>query len=276
MENNLTKEQKDLVELLDKGEKLVAMVAPSFPVDFSHCNLLGMLKRLGFDKLFEVTRGAIETNNQLLDLMKKNPGKRYITGPCPNVVRVIRNKYPQLQQYIAPIDSPMSASAKLCIEEFPDHKRVFVGPCLAKKLEAKEDCPDLEILVVTYKELHDIFDLKGIKPEENDLPHRQAGYKTDWDVKGVGTQLYPISGGLAQSSCLDEKLTDPEMDIVSGPKLVMQFLEEFEKEKKGVQLLDILSCDGGCINGPGVMTKESLSVRRQKVVDYWKNIAKCG
>jgi iron only hydrogenase large subunit-like protein len=139
----------------------------------------------------------------------------------------------------------------------------------AKKLEAKEDYPELDILVLTYKEVQEIFDLKGVKPEEND-------YKADWDIKGVGTQLYPISGGLAQSSCLNEKLTDPEMDIVSGPKLVINFLEEFENEKKGVKLLDILSCDGGCINGPGVITKEPLSARRQKVIDYWKNIAKCG
>jgi len=269
MENNFSIEQKELLKLIEGKEKLVAMVAPSFPVDFSHCNLLGMLKHLGFDKLFEVTRGAIETNNQLLELMKKNPGKRYITNPCPNVVRVIRNKYPKLKQYLSPIDSPMSASAKICIKEFPNHKRVFVGPCLAKKLEAKEDYPELGILVVTYKELQEIFDLKGIKPEEND-------YKTDWDIKGVGTQLYPISGGLAQSSCLNEKLTNPEMDVVSGPKLVMDFLKEFENEKNGVKLLDILSCDGGCINGPGVITKEPLAVRRQKVVDYWKNIAKCG
>ena len=72
MENNFSTEQEELIKLIDGKEKMVAMVAPSFPVDFSHCNLLGMLKRLGFDKLFEVTRGAIETNNQLLDLMNKN------------------------------------------------------------------------------------------------------------------------------------------------------------------------------------------------------------
>ena len=74
----------------------------------------------------------------------------------------------------------------------------------------------------------------------------------------------------------ESMLADPEIDIVSGPKLVMKFLEEFNKEGNETKVLDILSCDGGCINGPGVMTKEPLAVRRQKVVDYWKNIAKCG
>ena len=155
----------------------------------------------------------------------------------------------------------MSATAKIVAKKWPKYKKVFIGPCIAKKLEAKEDWPDLDILVLTYAELKQIFELKNIYAGEEDK-------KSDFDIKGTGTRLYPISGGLAQSSCLNEKLSDPEMDVVSGPKIVLKFLEEWQG-KTDLKALDILSCDGGCINGPGVCSKASLPERRQKIISYW-------
>jgi len=260
---NTTPEVSELLNLIDKKEKMVAMIAPSFLVDFDSLEVIGMLKRLGFKYVAEVTKGAIETNKQLLDLLKNNPEKRYITNPCPNIVRVIRSRFPELVQYLTPIDSPMSATAKIVAKKWPKYKKVFIGPCIAKKMEAKEDRPELDILVLTYQEIKKVFEIKNIAPEPADKG-------ATFDIKGTGTRLYPISGGLAQSSCLNEKLTDPEMDIISGPKVANEFLERFFTDKKDVMVLDILSCDGGCINGPGVCSKESLPSRRQKVINFWK------
>ena len=77
MSDNLTPEIKEFLNLLDKKTKMVAMVAPSFPVDFKYPDIVGMLKRLGFKYVAEVAKGAIETNKQLLALMKLHPDKRY-------------------------------------------------------------------------------------------------------------------------------------------------------------------------------------------------------
>ena len=74
---------------------------------------------------------------------------------------------------------------------------------------------------------------------------------------------------LKKSSSLIKKLTDPEYDVISGPKLVEKTLQEFSS-KPELKLLDILFCDGGCINGAGVITKDSLDRRRQKIIGYWK------
>jgi iron only hydrogenase large subunit-like protein len=259
--SELSSEARELIELIEGREKICAMLAPSFPVDFNFPEVVGMLKRLGFKYVAEVTKGAIETNKQFLELVKNNPEKRYITNPCPNIVRLIKSNYPDLAQYLTPIDSPMSATAKIVAKKWPKYKKVFIGPCIAKKLEAKEDWPDLDILVLTYAELKQIFELKNIIPGEEDK-------KANFDIKGTGTRLYPISGGLAQSSCLNEKLSDPEMDVVSGPKIVLKFLEEWPG-KTDLKALDILSCDGGCINGPGVCSKAPLPERRQKIINYW-------
>lgn len=237
------------------------MVAPSFLVDFSYPEIVGMLKRLGFKYIVEVSRGAAETNKQLLALMRLHPDKRYITNPCPTVVRTIRNKYPHLVQFLSPIDSPMIATAKIVAKKYPGYEKVYIGPCFIKKLEAKEDHPELKILVLTYRELQQIFDIKKISPSKKDKSAK-------FDIIGQETRLYPISGGLAQSSGVIKKLMDSEYDVISGPALVEKILQEFPN-KPELKVLDILNCEGGCISGGGIMSRDSLDRRRQKVINFW-------
>lgn len=270
---NLSPEAKELLELINntaqnKPAGLIAMVAPSFIVDFDYPEIVGMLKMLGFKYVVEVAKGAEETNKQLLALMKLHPGRKYITNPCPTVVRLIRNKYPELLEYLAPIDSPMSATAKIVDKKWPtradslSYKKVFIGPCLLKKLEASEDRKNLDILCITFKDLQQIFDIKNI--DKNAF-----NKKAKFDILGNETRLYPISGGLAQSSGVVSKLTDPEFDVISGPALVNKVLSEFLKNND-LKLLDILNCEGGCINGPGMNSKASLDDRRKRVIDFYE------
>ena len=258
---NTTPEIKELLNLLSKKSKLAAMLAPSFPIDFSYPEIIGMLKRLGFKYVAEVARGAAETNRQLLALLKLHPHGRYITSPCPTIVRLIRNKYPELTSFLAPIDSPMIATAKIVSKKYPNYKKVFIGPCFAKKAEAKEDHSELDILVLTYKEIKKVFEIKNISPRKSDK-------SLSFDITGQNTRLYPVSGGLAQSSGLTRNLTDAEYDVISGPKLAEKTLQKFPTQIH-LKVLDILYCEGGCINGPGTVTKDSLDRRRQKIITHW-------
>lgn len=258
---NTTPKIKELLNLIEKKNKMVAMLAPSFPVDFSYPEIVGMLKRLGFKYVVEVAAGAIKTNQQLQALLKLYPHKRYITNPCPSIVRLVKNKYPHLAPFLTPIDSPMIATAKIVAKKYSNYKKVYIGPCIVKKMEAKEDHPELEILVLTYKEIAEVFKIKNISPKKSDK-------SSSFDIIGSKTRLYPISGGLAQSSNLTKKLTDPEYDVISGPKLAEKTIQEFPN-KPELKVLDILFCEGGCINGAGVITEDSLDRRRQKIITYW-------
>jgi len=258
---NTTPETKELLNLIDQKSKTVAMIAPSFLVDFSYPEIVGMLKRLGFKYVVEVAVGAIETNRQLLALLKLHPHKKYITTPCPSIVRLIKNKYPHLVPFLTPIESPMIATAKIVAKKYPNYKKVYIGPCFAKKIEAKEDHPELDILVLTYKEIAEVFKMKNISLRKSDQ-------SASFDIVASETRLYPISGGLAQSSNLTKKLTDPEYDVISGPKLAEKAIEEFSSQPD-LRILDILFCDGGCINGAGVSSQDSLDRRRQKIITHW-------
>jgi len=254
-------EMNVLMESLKKKEKLAAMLAPSFPIVFEYPRIITRLRNLGFSHLVEVSAGAKKTNEELLELLKKNPEARYITSPCPTVVRMIRKQMPQYAKYFThDVDSPMVATAKIIREKFPGYRPVFIGPCIVKKLEATEDVPDLNILVVTYDEINQVLNQFNIGNEfdPND--------KFDISEPGM-TRIYPVDGGLSHSSGLTKSFNETEIKIVSGWKNCMEAVKDFDLNPK-IRLLDILFCDGGCIGGPGIKSNLTTEERKQKVIDY--------
>lgn len=260
---NYSPELQTFLNLLQKKTKMVAMLAPAYLIDFEYPQIAGKLKRLGFQYVVEVAAGALGTNADLVCLMKKNPPERYITSPCPTIVRLIRQQYPRLVKYLAPVASPMIQSAKLVIKKYPNYQPVFIGPCLLKKKEASEDYPQLNLIVLTFQELQKVFEILKIADDSADSQAR-------FDIVGEPTRLYPISGGFAQSSHVNGLLSRDEYQVISGFKQVNEALNGFEKNQS-IKLLDILFCDGGCISGPGIINHSlSLSERRQKVIDHWQ------
>jgi iron only hydrogenase large subunit-like protein len=244
------------------------MLAPSFPIDFAYPQIVGKIKRLGFSKVIEVSKGAEETNRQLKELLLKSKSSRYITAPCPSIVRLIKTKFPQLEKYLARIDSPMSATARIVKKLYPDLTPVFIGPCVAKKIEAKEDWPELRIEVLTYIDLQKIFDENNIKDEEVD---RLAKF----DIIGESTRIYPLSGGLAKSAHLGDFLGPDEIYVVDGYLKVENAIKEFEHNPR-LRVLDILMCDGGCIGGPGIINKTlSKEEKRNRVINYREILLNC-
>ena len=256
-------EPQILIKLLEEKKPLVAMLAPSFPIVYQYPNIVGKLKRLGFTYITEVTAGAIDTNSQALEILKNDENARIITSPCPSFVRMIRTKYPHLKKYLGfAADSPMIATAKMVRKKYPGHKPIFIGPCNAKKLEANEDYPELEILSVPYKGMTQVFEYFQIKDDPTD---KQAKF----DIEEVHTRLYPISGGLAQSSKAKDFLSDDQIEVVSGWQNCEKAIKRFE-ENENIRLLDILFCEGGCINGPGIDSPLSIEERRERIVEFWK------
>lgn len=80
-----------LLELIStRKEKLTAMLAPSFAIDFSYPEVVGKLKRAGFTYVVEVARGAVDTNSQVIEELSKDKSERVITSPCPSCVRYIK------------------------------------------------------------------------------------------------------------------------------------------------------------------------------------------
>jgi iron only hydrogenase large subunit-like protein len=253
-----------LIQHIEKKEKLVAMLAPSFPIMFSYPSIITMLKKLGFSYVVEVAVGAKKTNEALSKLMREHPESRYITSPCPTIVRMVKKTMPQYAKYFTTgVDSPMAETAKVVEQTYPGHRPVFIGPCIMKKLEAKEDIPELNILVLTYVELSQVFSHFDITEESNTLDH--------FDISQPdATRMYAVDGGLTHSSGIANVLQEGAVRIVSGAANNKEEIEVFDRNTM-VRLLDILNCTGGCIGGPGIQSTLTLEERKQKIIDFMKH-----
>ena len=90
---------KKVLELIEGQEKLVAMIAPSFPVDFSYPEIVGKLKRLGFEFVVEVSLGAMEVNKKLLELVRENPKKRYNSRQFSHDIKRNKCSFPRKNRF---------------------------------------------------------------------------------------------------------------------------------------------------------------------------------
>ena len=249
--------------MLQQKVPLTAMLAPSFPIMYEYPQIVARLKKLGFTHVVEIAAGAHLTNQAVLKVLQADPQSRFITSPCPSIVRMIRTRYPELVKYLAfAADSPMVATARLVLEKFPGTKPVFLGPCNAKTLEASEDYPELGILSVPYRDLDVLFQEFGVGEVE-------AGPADVFEIEFPKTRLYPISGGLAQSSEVKKILAPDQIVVVSGWQQDEPALQKFATDGK-IRLLDILFCNGGCVSGPGINSPLTLDQRRDKVIDFWQ------
>jgi len=254
----LEKGVNDLMPEFPLKGKYVAMLAPSFIVQFDYPSIISRLKTLGFDKVVELTFGAKMINREYHKVLKKSKDL-VITSPCPGIVDVIKNKFPQYKKNLAPIDSPMVAMAKISKRVYPNHKTVFISPCHYKKMEASKS--SYVDFAVDYNQLEELF-------KKYKIPKMKKGKKVHFDkFYNDYTKIFPLSGGLAKTAHLKGVVRKEELKEIDGIAKVMKFLENPEK---GVRFLDVLFCVGGCIGGPCVDTKLGIPERKKKVLNYLK------
>ena len=82
--------------------------------------------------------------------------------------------------------------------------------------------------------------------------------------------MYPTDGGLTDSSGIKNILGEDAVMVVSGYKNCEAALVEFKNNPK-IQLIDILFCQEGCINGPGISSSLTIEERKKKIIDYSLN-----
>lgn len=256
-----------LVDAL-QHEKIVCLLAPSFPVDFSYPEIILDLKKIGVDKVVELTYAAKLINMEYERILKENPDKRYICPNCPTVVKMIEIKYPELKEYIIDVASPMVIMNRFVKKAYgPEYKTLFIGPCFAKKMEAKTYGIDYAI---TFKELQDIFNYikeNTIAPKEFTYSVTEDG-TADFDkFYNDYTKVYPLAWGVADSLHIKGIVDKSQILAVDGPKNLDAWFQEF-KNNLNIRFLDILACEWWCIGGPGMMCKEPTEVRKQKVLEY--------
>lgn len=261
--------KREVSAYIRSGVKVAAICAPSISGEFSdisaYTNFVGMIKALGFQYVCEVSFGADLVALKYRELFADFKGKYFITANCPAIVGYVERYHPSLIDNMAPLISPMVATAQVVREKYgSDVKIVYIGPCTAAKDEAHRYEGDRKVdIVLTFKELRDMFTEAGVT--ENNVEFADF----DPPIGGKGS-LFPISRGMFQSVGINEDLMSGQLICTDGKANVLHALKEFENFSQLKQHLDLFYCDGNCIMGPGTSQGGQKFLRRSLVISYTK------
>jgi nitrogen-specific signal transduction histidine kinase/iron only hydrogenase large subunit-like protein len=246
-----------VLKMLECSEPVAAIVAPSFPAEFPDINfrsLVGMIRKLGFAYVAEVSFGADLVAGKYRQLVEENR-QLYISSDCPSIVNYIKLHHPSLTENLAPVVSPMVAMSRVMRKRFGDDiKVVFIGPCVAKKAESSEIDEAL-----TFTELRDLFADGGIIAD--------AGTHSDFDEPHGGKgAIFPVARGLLQAADISDDAVTGSIVAAEGRIDFQNALKEFEA---GLirQHMELLCCEG-CIMGPGLSKNGKQYNRRALVSTY--------
>ena len=267
--NNAKKVRDDVdrvrLAIESSGRKVICSLAPSFASIYSGYEeeFLSSLYKLGFDGISETAIGAaLVTEATDLYASEHDGYAPWIGTACPSVVELVKKYYPEDVKRLSPIPSPLQAhSAYLRHLYGEDIVVVFIGPCIAKKIEA-EITPGYPDFALSFKEVDEWFKREGIVLE-NVKVEKKAEFIPS--RAGIST-IYPIESGQLQSSNYWKGFDLGTKAIsLSGMEQISSTLSCLENDKI---FLEMLCCDGGCINGPGASFRDSVAKRKSDAAEY--------
>lgn len=255
----LTSSLDQVKEMLASGEKVAVSLAPSFLGSFSlekPGQMAAALKKLGFCAVSETAQGAAYVTAQYHDLMVENKMKNIITTCCPSINRLIELYHPEVVEYMAPVVSPMIASARLIKQALGKGvKVVFVGPCIAKIDEAADIRHDTDVdAVLTFEDIEQWFREEGIVPGQcEDASFLNASSKI--------LRMYPVTSGILESLKARGDCNNYRMITVDGIQECIALFSSMAKGELDHCFVEVNACKGGCVNGPAKTKGEETRFR---------------
>lgn len=237
-----------LEKLLDKDTKVNGLIAPSiagqFPGKLSQ--IVSMLEEIGFSKVVHVGNYAervaeMEAEEYTLE------GRLITSSCCPSYTLCSEKHAKPVSPYLSKSPSPMELAGR----DNPQGINVFIGPCFAKKVEGlKSEVIDY---VITFEELGALamaMELESLNYEKSDLDVSKDGYN------------FARVGGVTRG--VISKLRDRGVwitpETINGiDKAAVKKFKVFEKLNKNYEFLEVMACEGGCLEGPGNIAPGKVS-----------------
>lgn len=269
---------------------------------------------LVFDTNFSADLTIMEEGTEFLGRLKSGQNLPLFTSCCPAWVKYLEDQHPDMLHHLSTCKSPMSMLSPVLRELVPAQLEiapenmvtVAIMPCTAKKYECKrpeltkDNRPDTDY-VLTTQELGRMIkeagiDFNALEPECNDAPFGE--------YTGAGT-IFGASGGVAEAAVrtayelatsetlqdvdikqmrgTSERCKDIEIDI-KGSKIVVRVvstmveaekaIQEIKAGKANFQMLEVMACPGGCINGGGQPRScDSSKIKAERAAGLYKEDA---
>lgn len=188
-----TEEILNKIENKGKDEILTVQISPAVRVSIGEYlgfepgtnligKLIGALRQLGFDYVFDTNFGAdltvVEEAAELVRRLKGEGELPMFSTCCPTWYRFVETSYPDLIEYLSTTKSPQAMLGSLVKTHFIEKQKIelekikhyVIAPCIIKKHEAEnkdlwvhkdKDIPNID-LVITTKELAEVIKKAGI------------------------------------------------------------------------------------------------------------------
>ena len=256
-----------------------------------------------YDTSFAADLTVMEETNEFLKRKSANENLPIFTSCCPAWVKFAEQYFPEDTKHLSSCKSPQQMFGSVAKKILPEKlsvakdklKVISIMPCTAKKFEARREefitdsVPDVDY-VITTQELALMIKQAGIKfenlmPESFDLPF---GFKT-----GAGV-LFGASGGVSEAVLRyayekvngytltnvdfeevrgEESLREVEvmlgeqpirLAIVHGLKNAKQLMRDIKSGKKHFDIVEVMSCPGGCVGGAGQPVTFDTDTRNER------------
>ncbi len=293
--------QKLWKDLSDKNTKVVVQIAPAVRVGISEelgqkdgenvmGKIVGALKRMGFDEVFDTSTGAdltvLEETGEFISRLENDERLPLFTSCCPAWVNYVERTYPEMMSNISTCKSPMQMFGSVLKEHYSHSSKrivsVAIMPCTAKKFEADRDefkvdgVKDVDYVITTQeliamiKEAGIVF--SEIEPEAVDMPFgvssgagvifgvtggvTEAVLRRVLDDKSVSTlRTIAFNGVRGMSGVKETSITvnDKELKIavVSGLKNADDLVKKIKSGEVHYDFIEVMACPGGCVGGAG-------------------------
>lgn len=257
-----------------------------------------------YDTSFTADLTVFEEATEFIERKLKGEKLPQFTSCCPSWVKFAEQYYPELLPNLSTCKSPQQMFGSVAREILPKLLNikpeqlvvVSIMPCTAKKFEAKREefihngIPEVDHVLSTEglgRMIHETgIQFKKLTPESFDLP---LGFKT-----GAGV-IFGNTGGVSEAvlrfayeKITGQKLLDSDFKIVRGTdgirtadleigdiklKLAIahglaharQLCEEVVDNKSEYDLIEIMSCPGGCIAGGGQPVSFDVDFREKRI-----------
>lgn len=266
--NDLTRAK----HLIQSGKDVYVSLAPSWITEFDNLSkeqMIASLRRLGFRGVSETALGAEEVSANVAKLLDETAtdsavkNHLFISTACPAVVEYINKYLPERTKNLTKLTSPLLAHCRLLKKALgKDIEIIFIGPCIAKKLEA-DSHPDLLSLSLSFNDLRQWLKEENIDPKDI---HTSVFDKFVL-AKAEEGAAYPVEGGMIETLKAYEQSKKAYLMQITGIENIKRELQNIKDTNFDRPVfIECLACEGGCINGPCTTSKKSGFEKRLEIL----------
>lgn len=248
----------DILKHIKNNSETIILLAPSIMWQFEANikQLRTAFIKAGFSDVYEVAQGAdITTKNESEEFEERvSHGKApFMTTSCCAAYNELLDKHlEEMRPFVSETRTPLGYISEIAKKASPNAKIVFASPCVAKRKEGQKD--ENVDYIINFEECVALFEALNIVPEECEeseyciIPSQEA-------------RNYAVSSGVAKA--VQKKINNPDLKSYCINGITKQSLRELRSMAKNKRcdqgnLVEVMSCQGGCIGGNACLSRTKV------------------